>query len=62
MSCNWLLTFGAVSTLPCETNGLAPTISRKLVRFRSGIGISAGEPYSSALAAKRFATSCEEAV
>ncbi len=52
---------GADSTEPCDTSGFAPSISRKRVRFRSGIGTTSGEPYSSALAAKRLFTSCEPA-
>ena len=44
IACSWSLTRGALSTLPCETSGLAPTTSRKLVRARSGIGTMNGEP------------------
>ena len=35
---------GAESTEPCETSGLAPSISRKRVRRRSGIGTTSGDP------------------
>ena len=55
-------TRGADSTEPCETSGLAPTINRKSVRLRSGIGTTRGDPYSIAEAAKRLFTSCEPAV
>ncbi len=41
---SWSLTRGALSTLPWETSGLAPTTSRKSVRARSGIGTMNGEP------------------
>ncbi len=54
-------TRGADSTDPCETSGFAPTMNRKRVRFRSGIGTSNGEPYSNADAANRLFTSCEPA-
>ncbi|MCW3039927.1 MAG: hypothetical protein JWM31_1832 [Solirubrobacterales bacterium] len=53
---------GAVSSDAWETHGFAPTISSRSTWSRSGIGTTAGEPYSSALAAKRLETSCEEAV
>ena len=52
---------GADSTEPWETSGFAPSISSSFVRRRSGIGTISGEPYSSALAAKRLFTSCEPA-
>ena len=38
IACSSSLIRGAVSTLPWETSGLAPTISRRSVRARSGIG------------------------
>ena len=44
IACSWSLTRGALSTLPWETSGLAPTMSRKSVRARSGIGTMKGEP------------------
>jgi hypothetical protein len=59
---SWSLIRGAHITEPCETSGLAPTISSSSVRSRSGIGSRNGDPYSSELAAKRFETSWEEAV
>ncbi len=62
IACSWSFTRGAVITLPWETSGLAPTISRKSVRARSGIGTMYGEPYRKRLAAKRFETSWLDAV
>ena len=52
---------GADSTEPWDTSGFAPTMNRNEVRRRSGIGMTSGEPYRSALAAKRLFTSCEPA-
>jgi hypothetical protein len=62
IACSWSRTRGAVSTDPCETIGLAPSMRRKLVRWRSGIGTTSGDPYMSALAAKRLFTSCDPAL
>ena len=58
-SCIRSRTRGTLNTDPFDTNGLAPTTSRKSVRSTSGIGTLSGEPYIRALAAKRLFTSCE---
>jgi hypothetical protein len=61
MSSSRSRTRGALSTDPWETSGLAPTMKRNSVRSMSGMGITSGVPYISALAAKRLFTSCEPA-
>jgi hypothetical protein len=50
---------GACTALPWETSGLAPSISRKSVRGRSGNGSWVSAPYSSLLATKRLLMSCD---
>ena len=44
MSCMRSLMRGAVRKLPWETTGLAPIITRRSVRVRSGIGTDVGTP------------------
>ena len=44
IACSFSLIRGAVRTLPWETSGLAPTMNRKSVRSRSGIGTMNGAP------------------
>ena len=62
MSCMRSRIRGTVSTLPCETTGLAPITTSRSVRSTSGTGSAIGFPYSSWLATKRLLTSCEPAV
>ncbi len=62
MSCIRSRIRGIVSTLPCETTGLAPITTSKSVRGTSGTGSASGCPYSSWLATNRLLTSWEPAV
>lgn len=50
---------GLRNALACETSGLAPSISRKSVRGRSGKGSWLMAPYSSRLATNRLLMSWE---